>query len=98
MESSRALRVESIGRRESVSSGLRTRVSPAWAFARLIVSKGSTRSAASLAPVLKDIAELRNPAAHRERFAREQMVPVRDRLVGVGCMGQLAELGKVRLV
>lgn len=52
----------------------------------------------SLAPVMKEMAELRNPAAHTERFAREQMVPLRDRLVGVGCMGQLAELGRVRVV
>lgn len=54
--------------------------------------------AISLAPVMKEMAELRNPAAHTERFAREQMVPLRDRLVGVGCMGQLAELGRVRVV
>ena len=54
--------------------------------------------AVSLPPILNEIASLRNPAAHTARFSREQMVPLRDRLVGIGCMGQLAELGRVRLI
>lgn len=53
--------------------------------------------AVTLPPVLKEIAELRNPAAHTGRVARDQMAPLRDRLVGVGCMGRLVELGRVRL-
>ena len=75
-----------IGDNKGVNDWLRRRVRPGeWV-------------AVSLAPVMKEIAELRNPAAHTERFGREQMVPLRDRLVGVGCMGQLAELGRVRLL
>ena len=74
-----------IGDNKDVNDWLRRRLRPSeWVVV-------------SLAPVLKDMAELRNPVAHRERFSREQMVPLRDRLVGVGCMGQLVELGKVRL-
>jgi hypothetical protein len=75
-----------IGDNKAVNDWLRRRLRPAeWV-------------AVSLAPVLRDVAELRNPAAHRERFSREQMVPLRDRLVGVGWMGQLADLGRVRPV
>ena len=71
---------------KGVNDGLRRRVRPGeWV-------------AVSLAPVMREIAELRNPAAHTERFSREQIVPLRDRLVGVGCMGHLVELGRVRLV
>jgi hypothetical protein len=52
--------------------------------------------AASLPPILNELAALRNPAAHGTRISREQVTPLRDTLVGVGCTGRLVELGNVR--
>ena len=54
--------------------------------------------ATTLPPVLNEVAELRNPAAHGVRLTREQVGPLRDRLVGVGSVGRLVELGRVRVV
>jgi hypothetical protein len=51
--------------------------------------------AASLPPILNELAALRNPAAHGTRMGREQVTLLRDTLVGVGCVGRLVELGKV---
>ena len=47
--------------------------------------------------VLGAVAQLRNPAAHRERIARAPAAALRDRLVGVGCQGAFIELTRVRL-
>ena len=52
----------------------------------------------SLPPILDDLAAYRNPAAHTTRLSRDEAVPLRDRLVGVGGAGSLVELGKVRVV
>ena len=54
--------------------------------------------AISLPPILENLAAYRNPAAHADRITREQVVALRDSLVGVGCTGRLVELGKVRVV
>ena len=51
----------------------------------------------SLPPILENLASYRNPAAHAERITREEVVTLRDSLVGVGCTGRLVELGTVRV-
>ena len=53
--------------------------------------------AVSLPPILDNLASYRNPAAHATRISREEVVVLRDSLVGVGCMGRLVELGNVRV-
>ncbi|MHB1225518.1 MAG: hypothetical protein ACYC2G_15930 [Gemmatimonadaceae bacterium] len=52
----------------------------------------------SLPSILEELAAMRNPAAHRVRLNRDQVGRLRDRLVGVGCVGGLVELGGVRVV
>jgi hypothetical protein len=51
----------------------------------------------SLPPILEDLAERRNPAAHGGAVGREDAVRLRDRLIGVGCVGDLLRLARVRL-
>lgn len=51
----------------------------------------------SLPSILDELAELRNPAAHRLMLGREKVGRLRDRMVGVGCVGDLVELGLVRV-
>lgn len=51
----------------------------------------------SLPPILENLASYRNPAAHATRITREEVVALRDGLVGVGCTGRLVELGNVRV-
>lgn len=51
----------------------------------------------SLPSILDELAELRNPAAHAAMSGREQVGRLRDRIVGVGCVGVLVELGLVRV-
>ena len=51
---------------------------------------------ASLPPILRQLAEVRNRAAHTERITRETATALRSQLVGIGCAGAVAELGKVR--
>jgi hypothetical protein len=48
----------------------------------------------SLPPVLKELSELRNPAAHATRIGRETATKIRNRALGVGCQGTLVELAK----
>lgn len=50
----------------------------------------------SLPPVLKELSELRNPAAHATRIGREIATRIRNRALGVGCQGTLVELAKTR--
>ena len=50
----------------------------------------------SLHEVLQGVAALRNPGVHRERLDREDVIRLRNLLVGVGCQGALVELAKVR--
>lgn len=51
---------------------------------------------ASLPPVLKQLSELRNPAAHSAAVTSDDARRLRDRVLGVGVPGILAELGRVR--
>ncbi len=51
----------------------------------------------SLPPVLEELASVRNPAAHTALLARDDVRRLRERLVGVGCVGDLVELGRVRV-
>jgi hypothetical protein len=48
-------------------------------------------------PILDDFREVRNPATHSERVERSIATQWRDRLIGVGCMGDLVELARTRL-
>jgi hypothetical protein len=41
---------------------------------------------------LEQLQKLRNPAAHDSRIAREEVLELRGRLMGIGVMGELAEL------
>jgi hypothetical protein len=52
---------------------------------------------ASLPPILKDLAELRNPAAHTRALPVEDARHWRDRILGIGQVGLLAELQRVRV-
>ena len=51
---------------------------------------------ASLPPIMRELAESRNPAAHTAMVGREAARRVRDVMVGVACVGTLVELGRVR--
>ena len=50
---------------------------------------------ASLPPILRKLAEVRNPAAHHRRVLREEARRVRDEMIGVGCQSAFAELAGV---
>jgi len=52
--------------------------------------------ATSLPPVLRELADLRNPAAHSGRASREVVTRLRNQMLGVGASGAIVELGKVR--
>jgi hypothetical protein len=52
---------------------------------------------ASLPPILAQLAELRNPAAHGGRVDRDEIVRLRNQFVGVGCRGDLLDLAMVRV-
>ena len=74
-----------IGETKAVNDWVKRKVQPgAWV-------------AASLPAIMNELADLRNPAAHGSRIGRDQATPLRDRLVGVGCVGSLVELAKVRV-
>jgi hypothetical protein len=51
---------------------------------------------ASLPPILQDLSERRNPAAHSSRVNSAQAAELRNRLLGIGCQGAIVELAKVR--
>lgn len=50
--------------------------------------------AASLPPILRDMADIRNPAAHEKTVGREAAAQFRNRCVGVGGLGALVELAR----
>jgi hypothetical protein len=52
---------------------------------------------ASLPPVLRELADARNPAAHTGRVERDLALRLRSRHLGVGHPAILADLAKVRL-
>jgi|GEM_PF-1084835 hypothetical protein len=47
--------------------------------------------------LLGDFAASRNPAAHAARLSRDQATAWRNRLLGVGCQGEIVNLARVRL-
>lgn len=51
--------------------------------------------AASLPPILREIAELRNPAAHEQKVRRPDAVGMRNRVLGIGTLGSLVQLASV---
>lgn len=51
----------------------------------------------SLPVILKELADTRNAAAHSSRVDRDTALQLRERALGVGCEGELARLGKIRL-
>jgi hypothetical protein len=53
---------------------------------------------ASLPPVLEELSELRNPAAHTESVSAARARAIRDRILGVGGKAILWELGRVRVL
>lgn len=74
-----------IGETEHINNALKRRLAHgAWATA-------------SLPPVLKELAALRNPAAHSAAVSREDAKRLRDRMLGVGGVGVLEELSRVRV-
>ncbi len=52
---------------------------------------------ASLPPILEDLKELRNAAAHGGSVGREEVMRLRAQLVGVGSKGHLLDLAAVRV-
>jgi hypothetical protein len=48
-----------------------------------------------LPPILEDLALYRNPSAHSVRRSRDEVLPFRDRIVGVGHEGVLVTLARV---
>jgi hypothetical protein len=53
--------------------------------------------ATSLPPILRELAEIRNSAAHSGRASREVVTRLRNQMLGIGGGGAIAELGKVRV-
>ena len=51
---------------------------------------------ASLPAILNELTELRNPAAHGGALDRAAVIALRNRLIGVGALGQLLQLAQVR--
>ena len=51
----------------------------------------------SLPPILDELRQARNPAAHTEKVDREQIVRLRNGMIGVGEKGSLLELTAVKL-
>ena len=53
---------------------------------------------ASLPAILKQLSEVRNPAAHKSALTVDDARPLRDRILGIGASGVLAELGRVKVL
>ncbi len=51
---------------------------------------------ASLHAIIKELAEIRNPAAHSSSLDRETVRKLRNKYLGVGCEGDFVRLAKVR--
>lgn len=66
------------------------------ALKRSIVREGEWFTA-SLPAILRELAVVRNPAAHSERIDRETVRKQRNRFIGIGCEGDLVRLAKVRV-
>jgi hypothetical protein len=62
---------------------------------RLLAAPGGEWFTASLPAILKDLADVRNRAAHASMLDRETVRVLRDRFLGVGCEGEFVKLAKV---
>lgn len=77
-----------IGGEERLADGLRRAIEP----------KGSAQWFANQLPaILDEFADIRNAGTHAERVNRETATRWRDRLVGVGSVGDFTELGRVKV-
>lgn len=76
-----------IGQEELVNRALKLRL--AWPAGDWFTS--------GLPAVLLELKEWRNPAAHSGRLQRAEASALRNRLMGVGCDGDLTALGRVRV-
>lgn len=81
----------SLGQLARLIGGDRTRCE----YIRLRLDQGEW-FVSSLPPILEDLAEKRNPAAHGGTLLRDDAMRLRDRLVGVGALGDLLKLAQVR--
>jgi len=61
-------------------------------------SSGGEWFTASLHAILKELADVRNPAAHSSSLDRETVHRLRNRYLGVGCEGDFVKLAKVRAI
>lgn len=66
------------------------------ALKRVIAREGEWFTA-SLPAILKDLARIRNPAAHSDLIDREEARKRRNRFLGIGYEGDLVRLAKVRV-
>jgi hypothetical protein len=60
-------------------------------------AQGGEWFCSSLPPILRALAELRNPAAHSGSLDRETVHKQRNQYLGVGCEGELVKLAKVQV-
>ncbi len=75
-----------IGDNENVNSALK----------KQLVPQSAAWFTGSLPPILKELADVRNPAAHSAILNRETVRRIRNQYLGVGCEGDLVKLAKVR--
>ncbi|MDP9178067.1 MAG: hypothetical protein M3O61_10350 [Gemmatimonadota bacterium] len=61
------------------------------------ITQGGEWFCSSLPPILRRLAELRNPAAHSGSLDRETVHKQRNQYLGVGCEGDLVKLAKVQV-
>lgn len=85
-----ASRSHSAGQLARIISGDRERMD--YFAKRLTEGKWFTEQ---LPPILEDLALYRNPSAHSVRRSRDEVLPFRDRIVGVGHEGVLVTLARV---
>lgn len=83
-------RSHSAGQLARIISGDRQRMD--YLATQLIEGKWFTEQ---LPPILEELAFFRNPAAHSARRSRDEVLPYRDRIVGIGCDGVLVTLARI---
>ncbi|MEO7502811.1 MAG: hypothetical protein ABIW94_09250, partial [Gemmatimonadaceae bacterium] len=62
-----------------------------------LAKPGAEWFTASLPAILKQLAVVRNPAAHSTSLDRESVHTQRNQFLGVGCEGELVRLAKVKV-
>ena len=83
-------RAQSAGQLARVIAGDRERID--YLARHLIEGRWFTEQ---LPPILEELALFRNPAAHTARRSRDEVLPFRDRIVGIGGEGVLVTLSRV---